>query len=60
MKLVTEYLEQALNFERLAAAETNPAAKKQMQEQATAYHKLAAKRAKEMNVRPSPRRPGAE
>lgn len=58
MKLVAEYLEQAFNFERLAAAETNPAAKKQLQEQATAYHKLA-KRATEMNVRPPPRRPGA-
>jgi hypothetical protein len=60
MKLATEYLEQALHFERLAAAETNPAARKQMQEQATAYHKLAAKRAKEMNVPPPRGRTGAE
>ena len=57
MKLATEYLEQALNFERLAAAETNPVAKKQMEGQATAYHKLAAKRAKEMNAPPPSRRP---
>jgi hypothetical protein len=60
VKPVTEYLEHAFNFERLAAAETNPAAKKQMQEQSKAYHKLAAKRAKELNVTLPSRRPGAK
>ena len=60
MKLVTEYLERALHFERLAAAETNPAAKKQMHEQATAYHKLAKKRATEMNAPLPSRRPAAQ
>jgi hypothetical protein len=60
MKLVTEYLEQALNFERLAAAEARPAAKKQLKEQAEAYHKLAAQRAKELNVSLPTRRPAAK
>ena len=45
MKLISEYLEHARQFERLAAAETNPKAKKQMQDQAEAYHKLAKMRA---------------
>jgi hypothetical protein len=45
MKLVSDYLEQARHFERLADAETNLAAKKQLQEQAQAYYKLAKMRA---------------
>jgi hypothetical protein len=45
MKLVSDYLEQARHFEHLAAAETSLAAKKQLQEQAEAYYKLAKMRA---------------
>jgi hypothetical protein len=56
MKLVTEYLERAVHFERLAAAEKDPAVKEQMKKQAEAYHKLAAKRAAEMNM-PLPPKP---
>lgn len=48
MKMVAEYLNLAHQFERLAEAETNPAVKKQFEEQAHAYHKLAAKRAKDL------------
>ena len=46
MKLVTEYLADAAKFERLARSETDPALKKQLEEQAAAYRKLAAARAK--------------
>jgi hypothetical protein len=55
MKLVTEYLERAVNLERLSEAETNPVFKEQLLEQAKAYHALAEKRAAEMNI-PLPRR----
>jgi len=50
MKMVAEYLEQAHRFERMAASETNPKSKKQLEDQAQAYHKLAAKRAKALNL----------
>jgi hypothetical protein len=56
VKLITDYLESARNFERLAAAEQNDAAKKQLQDQAEAYYKLAVKRAKALNM-PIPPRP---
>jgi hypothetical protein len=45
MKLVSEYLADALRFERLAEAERNPAARKQILNQAQAYYKLAKMRA---------------
>jgi hypothetical protein len=44
---------------RLAAAEGSPVVKKQMEEQAAAYHKLAAKRAKQTERAASARRPFA-
>jgi hypothetical protein len=56
MKMVAEYLEQAHRFERMAASETNPVSKKQLEDQAQAYHKLAAKRAKALNL-PMPEKP---
>jgi len=56
MKLVSDYLELCQHFARLAAAENNPAAKRQLQEQADAYYKLAAKRAGDLN-QPVPARP---
>jgi hypothetical protein len=56
MKMVAEYLEQAHRFERMAAAETNLQSKKQLEDQAAAYHKLAAKRAKALNL-PIPEKP---
>jgi hypothetical protein len=46
MKLLTEYLEYALQFERLAAQEVNPELKAQFENQAAAYRKLAADRGK--------------
>jgi hypothetical protein len=42
---LAEYLESALQFERLAADETNPAVKEQFEKQAAAYRKLAERRA---------------
>jgi len=53
MKMVAEYLEQAHRFERMAGSETNPTAKRQFEEQARAYYKLATKRAKELGL-PAP------
>ena len=52
MKLLTEYLERAVQFEQLAAAETDPKLKQQLQDQAKAYRKLAAKRAEELGLPP--------
>jgi hypothetical protein len=51
MKLVVEYLEQAVDFERLAAAEKDPELKRELERQALAYHRLAAKRAEQLGMR---------
>jgi hypothetical protein len=45
MKLLTEYLDRAINLERLAASEQDPELKTQLLNQAAAYRKLAARRA---------------
>jgi hypothetical protein len=45
MKMLTEYLEHALEFERLAAKETDPILKAQFAKQASTYRKLATERA---------------
>ena len=50
MKMVAEYLEHALNFERLALDETEPKLKEQLSEQPAAYRKLAAERAKRLGL----------
>jgi|EndMetStandDraft_4_1072995.scaffolds.fasta_scaffold1173000_1 hypothetical protein len=52
MKLLTEYLDRAVALERLAAGEPDSTFKTQLLEQATAYRKLAAKRAKEFGLPP--------
>jgi hypothetical protein len=55
MKLLTEYIEHALQFERLAADESDPVLKKQFDEQAKAYRKLVANRAAQYGLSsPSP------
>jgi hypothetical protein len=56
MKLITEYLEDAARFERMAAEEKDPKVKAMLVAQATAYYKLAVKRAEEQGVR-LPKRP---
>jgi hypothetical protein len=43
--MVAEYLEKALNFEQLAAGESDVALKANLLKQAAAYRKLAADRA---------------
>jgi hypothetical protein len=48
MKLVAEYLADALKFERLAAEEKNEDLKLSLLQQAAAYRKLAEKMAKEL------------
>jgi hypothetical protein len=58
MKLVTEYLEQAVHFERMAAEATDPKLKESLTKQAEAYHKLAAKRATQIGMAP-PERPSS-
>lgn len=50
MKMIAEYLEHALQFERMAADETDPALKDTLAKQALAYRKLAAERAERLNL----------
>ena len=52
MKLLTEYIEHALQFERLAAQEADPKLKAQFAEQAKAYRELAAERAARYGLPP--------
>jgi hypothetical protein len=52
MKLLTEYLDRAVHFEKLAAAETDPKLKEDLQNQAKAYRQLAAKRAQDLGLPP--------
>ena len=52
MKLLTEYLERAVSLERLAASEQDSNFKTQLLNQAAAYRKLAAKRAKQYGLPP--------
>jgi hypothetical protein len=55
MKMLTEYLERAIEFEQLAASEQNEAFKAELLKQAAAYRKLAAKRAERYGLpMPSP------
>jgi hypothetical protein len=55
MKLLTEYLERALNLERLAASEQDSKFKTELLNQAAAYRKMAAKRAEQYGLpAPSP------
>jgi hypothetical protein len=55
MKLLTEYLERAVNLERLAEGEQDERFKAQLLSQAAAYRRMAAKRAQEYGLpAPSP------
>ena len=54
---IAEYLEHALQFERMAAEEKNPELKAQLERQAVAYRKLAAERAKKLGLHPPPSGP---
>ncbi len=50
MKMVAEYVEHALQFERLAAHEKDPQFKADLEKQPAACRKLAADRAKEIGL----------
>ena len=56
MKLLSQYLDHALKFESLAAAETNPKLKADLGGQATAHRKRATERAAKL-VLPQPSAP---
>ena len=49
MKMIAEYLEHALQFELMAAVETDPGLKETLAKQALAYRKLATERAERLN-----------
>jgi hypothetical protein len=56
MKMLAEYLEKALTFERLAADEKDAKLKASLEKQAASYRKLAAERAKKYKL-PTPSQP---
>jgi hypothetical protein len=56
MKLVAEYVADAVKFQHLAAREKNPEVRAQLEQQAAAYKALAAQRAKAMGI-PAPENP---
>jgi hypothetical protein len=56
VKMIAEYLENALRFEQMAAEESGPKLKASFEKQAAAYRKLAAERAKKLGL---PEPPGA-
>ena len=57
MKMLAEYLEHALQFEKMAAAETNVEFKASLEKQAVAYRKLAEERAKRLGLSSLPDTP---
>ena len=57
MKMVAEYLEKAVNFEQMAAKESEPNLKTALLAQAKAYRKLAADRALREPLTPLPSKP---
>jgi|UPI000480029D hypothetical protein len=56
MKMLTEYLDRAVEFERLAASEENEAFRSVLLRQAAAYRHLAEKRAEQYGL-PKPSAP---
>jgi hypothetical protein len=52
VKLVTENLEEAAKFDRMAEEASTPALKEALQGQAAAYRKLAARRATDQDSSP--------
>jgi hypothetical protein len=56
MKLLSQYLDHALKFESLAAAESNPELNAALAGQARAYRKLASQRAAKLGL-PQPSAP---
>jgi len=54
MKMLAEYLDMAIKFERMAASEDDANVKAQFEKQAAAYRKLAEKRATEYGLKTPP------
>jgi hypothetical protein len=54
MKMLAEYLENAVQFEQMAADEKDPKLKAEFERQAVSYRKLAEKRAKEYGLKMPP------
>ena len=50
MKLVAQYLDHALQFERMADVAQDPKLRDQLMQQSAAYHKLATKRALKLGL----------
>jgi hypothetical protein len=50
VKMIAEYLENALHFERMAAEASDPALKESLGKQALAYRKLATERAERLHL----------
>ena len=50
MKMLAEYLEKAIAFERMAADEKDTKLKADLEKQAAAYRKLAVQRAKQYKL----------
>jgi hypothetical protein len=53
MQMLTDYLENALQFEELAKEERDPILRSQFQMQASTYRKLAAERAEKYGLTPT-------
>jgi hypothetical protein len=51
MKMLAEYLENAIKFEKMAAEEKDAKLREHFEKQAVAYRKLAEKRAKEYGLK---------
>jgi hypothetical protein len=54
--MIAEYLEHALQFERMAAEAADPALKESLTKQAIAYRKLASERAERQGLPRPPQR----
>jgi hypothetical protein len=50
LDLLTQYIDHALTFERMAEAEPNQSLKADLERQASAYRRLAAQRAKRLGL----------
>jgi hypothetical protein len=60
VKMIAEYLENALAFERMSAEASDPVLKESLKQQALAYRNLAAERADRLGLlRPPHRGDGA-
>ena len=56
MTMLAEYMENAINFEKMAADEKDAKLREQFAKQAAAYRKLAEKRAKDYGLEVASRR----